>query len=760
MKAKTLKRLVSLLLVVMMVLVLVPALPIAAESTRKELEAPKATPTIDGNKDLGYGETYYINKGHGRSTAAVSFAWDENYVYAYMTVKDGSPDSFGAHNSDMLLWYLDLGNKKSNDTNNEGSAYYTVNLLREASALCSNGQVVSGNSNYLNANAPNGTHYNIDDLSSRGGSGMTTSSGSTNTAWVSGYVEYFKYYVTSENTSNNVDGYYTVELAVPNRSYVAAQKGYSEPNGTAVEFTEGHVIGTGIGYKDYRWGQTGDNAGGTFYLGSADANNSTPATLGCELKLVAAKTTDANQIATVEDFFGKIKGNSDGDYKLVSDLDFSELVWVVDGSASYWYLPGDELCGDLNTKYNTTTFKPTKALVKNNEDTQGHNEGALISEFTGSINGQGHTIKNLPATLFENLGPAGAANVAELKDLKITADFSATSDQQWDRYGVLCKTMRGTKLQNIDIDATYTFNESRTGGGTNTAVGIYAGRANGGTIIMENCTVSGTVTLDRNRSTSTDTTTYNAVGSFFGQLQSGDNGNVYLFMQNCSSDVDVKFEIHTAQSNHTLYAGYVGGLIGYVNMNQGEAGNLELQNCVFRGTLSNAVTGTNAYNGQLIGNANMITFDACFAKDCIYNTTKGAAPAVSGANASKLELKDSNIKFVGAQQRVNASDKSKQDVRFLLVVDGLNYSSVGFIVERGTDKMKLTATTNTVYASILADDETVTAAQLNGKYIVTVVITGVEAGTTFTVTPTITGTGTPTAGAAGSYTVVEMTEEA
>ncbi len=242
--------------------------------TRLELEAPKGTPTIDGTKDASYGTSYLINEG-GAVNGAVSFAWDENYIYAYMVINDSTDADGDARDfwaADRVGWYLDLANKQTKGSNlNGGSVYYILDMSRKSkntSGVCDAQYNVTTTS----------SRYRFDDKSTRETPASGMKSGS-NAAWLNGYIDYFSY--STVGAKDN----YIVELAVPNRSYIAAQKGYIEPSGTAVQFKEGHVIGTDIAIAD-----EGGDKDTYYYLNtiSEDSRDTSPAALGANLTLVKA----------------------------------------------------------------------------------------------------------------------------------------------------------------------------------------------------------------------------------------------------------------------------------------------------------------------------------------------------------------------------------------------------------------------------------------------------------------------------------------
>ncbi len=416
--------------------------------------------------------------------------------------------------------------------------------------------------------------------------------------------------------------------------------------------------------------------------------------------------------------FLAIKDNLEGKYYLANDIDLSGVTSADVGETN-----------DASTKVDANI-----------------NKVPLISgTFKGTLDGNGFALNGVKKTVFAFF--SGTAT-----DLTVNVDPAGVvvSDREaWFYTGLFSKEMGTSTLTNVHVNGDFNLTANRNAY-RHAYIGGFAGRAVNATVTMNNCSFNGSINVNFTRQNEDFDSFDPCVGGLFGMNKDYQRS---LLLTNVSANVDVNVTVNSAAAD--LCKVYAGGILAY----NGNTGGISMENCLYSGNIT--VTGvTNSHKGQLVGYVDEYAYVSVgevvtpLANDCVFDITEGALPACGGKGGeTDLAVKNSNIKFAGTQQRVNSTDSSKYDVRMLLVVDGLDYESVGFNIGRSTDNKQLSITTTKVYESIIADGDTVTAAQLNGAYIVCIEITGVPAGVTFYVEPTITGAGTPTAGTAGTYTV-------
>ena len=130
-------------------------------------------------------------------------------------------------------------------------------------------------------------------------------------------------------------------------------------------------------------------------------------------------------------------------------------------------------------------------------------------------------------------------------------------------------------------------------------------------------------------------------------------------------------------------------------------------------------------------------------------------------NTTPVEVEETNLYY---QRATSLNADGTVDVRFITVIDTLDYDQVGFKIQISrTDAHGVTTTSNEVtkattqvFESINALGETVTAEELGGKYIVAVVITGIncaEYENVINVTAFVQNGETPTPTATGTFTL-------
>ncbi len=256
------------------------------------ITAPKASAVIDGIKDVGYSEGYEFSStktstydADYKSTisGSVSYAWDEHYIYSHIVVNDGTDVGGRGWDYDRVTWYLDAaGAGNINSTNRDTSSpYFSMGVNRVIYNHPFSSPV--NNSSYANG-------YLFADYCQK------SMKNGDSTAWPNNFYMNTDYFAMSGVRLS--DSSYAIEIAVPNRSWVASKEGLTELSGTAVEYKEGHTLLTDIHILDQYENlasETDKNSVGHIMFSkneNAEASiGSDSSVLGAALTLVAAKET-------------------------------------------------------------------------------------------------------------------------------------------------------------------------------------------------------------------------------------------------------------------------------------------------------------------------------------------------------------------------------------------------------------------------------------------------------------------------------------
>lgn len=230
--------------------------------------------------------------------------------------------------------------------------------------------------------------------------------------------------------------------------------------------------------------------------------------------------------------------------------------------------------------------------------------------FKGTIDGNGHSIKNLKSAngLFKSIG------AATIKNLTIeNATLSATDEYS----GVLAAQANGTTFQNCIVKGTISASGTNTGGLVGKAIGC----------TFTDCKVSG----------------LNATGTTFGGLAgTTDNGTTFT---NCLITSDI---IASGSTN-------VGGLVGKTK------NNTTFTNCYSLGNYT--VGGANA--GALVGSAEgSTTFNKCYAATNLNNDGGVHLPICS--NAANASFNNSYYYGTGSEMTVSKADVGSGRLAYLL----------------------------------------------------------------------------------------------
>lgn len=270
-----------------------------------------------------------------------------------------------------------------------------------------------------------------------------------------------------------------------------------------------------------------------------------------KIKTVESSTSSyvSEEIKTVDDFKENLVNDTDGDFVLTEDLDFS-----IDGEAQTLNLFTSE----------------SKA-------------------FMGTLDGQGHTIKNFKLGTGTYTGLFGYLKGATIKNLvieNVTADYSSKSTSN---IGALAGYAINSEIENVTINnVTFTISASSsaehfTGGvvGLTTRssysnvvannvnidytsakikinVGLFAGKIKGDAlnddITCKECGVTGNLSLISEYTASSSDAGYIYAGGFVGSLNS--SGAI----EDCYTDATVVYS--TKKQNGRTYNLYLGGFVG------------------------------------------------------------------------------------------------------------------------------------------------------------------------------------------------------
>lgn len=209
------------------------------------------------------------------------------------------------------------------------------------------------------------------------------------------------------------------------------------------------------------------------------------------------------------------------------------------------------------TNFENIMFRPnshfilTQDITRTNKAPLGNNGSKSPTQFLGILDGNNKTI---------------------------TASFAANQTSIW--VGLFSELGSGAQVKNLKVEVSGDIVLE----GTTTAIhaGAIAGCVNGKDAKIENCTVSGSVTILRYRETET------RFGSFVGLLKEGT-------IKNCTSNLDIV--------SSTSYISKVGGIVGMVGTDSST--NAIVDSCINNGNISgaNTIGGIAAYNYGTIKNS-------------------------------------------------------------------------------------------------------------------------------------------------------------
>lgn len=184
------KKILTLALCVVMVAALI--IPVAASTN---MTAPKATVTLDGERDDTYGGPWELKSmqedaaSTTGATGKVWIAWDNDYLYYYLEVADTTPnhnhnDDYGR---DCVEMFIDWYNAKDEDTSNTAHPYWQYRI----------------------ASAPN-------DAGQQFTNGINQAAGEDGTGWT---LQEHVDSVEANSVVKLVDGGYKFETRIPYKKY-------------------------------------------------------------------------------------------------------------------------------------------------------------------------------------------------------------------------------------------------------------------------------------------------------------------------------------------------------------------------------------------------------------------------------------------------------------------------------------------------------------------------------------------------------------
>lgn len=367
------------------------------------------------------------------------------------------------------------------------------------------------------------------------------------------------------------------------------------------------------------------------------------------------------------------------------------------------------------------------------------------THFYGTFDGKGHTIsgiyQNAPNGYAGIFGGQFATGTVTIKDLTIKNSYIVSGAQYTGALmGLMNKsgfTVADFDNLNIDVNIHVTYANNNTE--TQMFAGGLIGHVNiNDTVTIDNCAYTGKMSFS-------DTTGVSRVGGFIGQVTLKDNST----LTDTSVNIQNSGFYGTIEAVDEAY-GYLGAFIGRVNDSY-NLGAVTLNKCVAAGTIS-AVSFGGGVKGQfLAAKADApLTLTNCYAiNQFVKNgTALTGVELYTNANASSVTTGSKIISELpdACYWQCKAAANNKADLRFVATINALDHEGVGLEVVCSNGKTYFAgenAVIKTAYTKITGDNETYTAGEdklAGGKYIIMVIITGVDAtdasdALTFTVKP-------------------------
>ena len=208
-------------------------------------------------------------------------------------------------------------------------------------------------------------------------------------------------------------------------------------------------------------------------------------------------------------------------------------------------------------------------------------------KFTGTLDGEGHTVSGMNNMLFAQLG-------GTVKNITLNGTVNATSS----KVGIVTPSaVSGAKVINVHSSASVT----TTAGNLN--IGGLVGYTNGG-FTMEDCSFSGTVTAN-----------WTSEDAGVGGVVAWSNANGSSFtIKNCYFDGNIVVNPSSAVSSKSLF---VGGVVGHA----GSGGSHNVSYCTSVGKITLTAGASTYYVGGVVGRFNLDS------AECYYSIFNGEIEA-------------------------------------------------------------------------------------------------------------------------------------
>ncbi len=486
------------------------------------------------------------------------------------------------------------------------------------------------------------------------------------------------------------------------------------------------------------WGDS-DAATNTYYIATAadmKTFQETTAAQGVNAKVYLTADIDMSEVTGWAPL-ASFAGTFDGQGHTVKNM--SNTTGVNNGGAFIKLFDGATL---QNVIFDNISYVVTSGVFDRMALITGHvydnNNDGKTSTFKNVtvING---TLSVTVTDKSKNGGFVGQVSAPASFENCVVSNTTLSGRQQVSGFVGYAKATGTVSFKNCYSDCTVNTKSGYTAG--------FVGYAEKSTFIIENCVVTGSYTG----------ATY--VGGFIG----------YIHTDVTSVTISDSVFIGTIDCASNYAAGFVG--------NAAKA--FTLTRCISLGTVKGDAT-TKAEVAYMNADTVTATLTDCLSRDqagldTIANAASGVATQVGALNYTKDNFKtnyptfdkwvvtDDSITPVGSAAsyavvlpegmdavvdlcpipttdiyyQKKANDNGTVDIRFVAVVNDLRYANVGFNIQAtrndGTNAPEtsavITKSTTTVYQSVTALGEAVTAASLNGNYIFVIEIQNVDAAT-------------------------------
>ncbi len=382
--------------------------------------------------------------------------------------------------------------------------------------------------------------------------------------------------------------------------------------------------------------------------------------------------------------------------------------------------------------------------------------GNGTSQFKGTFDGQGHTISGIYINGAADTGLFGQVNGATIKNFALINSYIKGTE----RIGAIVGRVRetGTTFSDLYVNAYIKSSAAPTGGICGSILNYAEGN------IFERCVFAGEVNSSssnaggilgsdefaRNASNAAKTIPTKIIDCIVTGIVRGPAGNAGGIVGNLFyTEV-----IRCINAGQVYCNGYHGGIGGAIRNILSEAGTpfakvTDSYSCTdvlkgvetYRGVIggnnqAGITTGCDAIlSTAIVGNGSAEVLEALDfdGEDAVWTVTRYGYPLPKSVNAMVSGYVDLKFKAV---QNTNVAD-GLYDIRFISVVNSLNFESVGYTITASYGDNQLreykNISTSKVYTSLNAKNDStgsvipVTAAELDGNYFIALTITDVPA---------------------------------